>query len=143
MMRKGLTLLVVWGAVCIACAPIFAEISGVPTDRQYEAEARKRLDAIDSQDGIDRNEAEVIFELYGFRFFLNNGWGSLTDGGEIWLGTVMGHLGNQPLSNKVKINKKTGAVSWGIGPDVLDFKALLDTQPNHRFEYAPQGAEPR
>ena len=55
----------------------------------------------------------------------------------------MGHWSDQPLPHKVRINKKTGAVSWEIGPDVLDYKVLLDTQANNRFEYAPKGAGPR
>ena len=143
-MGKCLTLVVLWVEICVACEPVLAEIPEGPTDQQYEVEARKRLDAIDSHDGIDRNEAKVIFEVYGYRFFLYNGWGPLTDGGEFWLGTVLAHWGDQPLPNKVKIDKKTGAVSWEIiEPDVLDYKTLLDRQPNNRFEYAPKGAGPR
>jgi hypothetical protein len=142
-MKWGLTLLALLVEICITCSPVFAEILEAPTDQQYEVEARKRLDTIDVHDGIDRSEAEVIFELYGYRFFLYNGWGPLTDGGEIWLGTVSAHGDDQPLPYNVKIDKKTGAVSWVIGPDVLNYKSLLDTQPNNRFEYAPQGAGPR
>ena len=111
-MIKDLALLVLWVEICITCTPVFAEITEAPTDQQYEVEARKRLDAIDGHDGIDRNEAKVIFEAYGYRFFLYNGWGPLTDGGDIWLGTVLDHWSDQPLPHKVKIDKKTGVVSW-------------------------------
>ena len=142
-MKKGSTLLFLWVVVHITCSPVFAEISEAPTDKQYEVGARKRLEAINAHDGIDRNEAEVIFEVYGYRFFSYNGWGPLVEGGENWLGTVLGHWSDRPLPHKIKIDKKTGAISWAIGPDVLDYRVLLDIQPNNRFEYAPQGAGPR
>ena len=142
-MREGLILSVLLIQPCIPNTLVFAELSQAPTDQEYEIEARNRLYAIDDRDGIDRNEAEVIFEVYGYRFFLNSGWGPLTDEGENWSGAVLDHRSDRPLQYKVTIDKKTGAVSWEAGPDVLNCKVLLDTQPNNRFEYAPHGAGPR
>lgn len=141
-MKKS-KIFVMCAVICTACTHVFSDMPNESINQRYEEDARKQLDAIDSHDGISRNEAKVIFEVYGYRFFINNGWGSITDGGENWLGSVLDHWSDQPLPHKVKINKKTGAVSWEIGPDILDYKALLDTSPNNRSEYAPDSAGPR
>ena len=99
----------------VTYAPAYSETPESSTAEQYEAEARKRLEVIDSQGGIDRNEAKEICELYGYRFFHNNGWRPIKDGGDVWIGTVLTHWDDQPLPEKVEIEKKTGAVSWATG----------------------------
>ena len=50
----------------VTYAPAYSETPESSTAEQYGAEARKRLEVIDSQGGIDRNEAKEICELYGF-----------------------------------------------------------------------------
>ena len=104
----------------VTYSPAYSETPESSTAEQYEAEARKRLEVIDSQGGIDRNEAKEICELYGYRFFHNNGWDPIKDGGDVWVGTVLTHWDDQPLPEKVEIEKKTGAVSWALGPKVTE-----------------------
>jgi len=62
-MEQSLKLLVISAAMLVTYAPAYSETPESSTVEQYEAEARKRLEVIDSQGGIDRNEAKEISQL--------------------------------------------------------------------------------
>lgn len=111
------------------CAGSLAENNEGPTDKEYSATMKPRLKSIDASDGIDKNEAQLIFELYGFRYFHYNGWGDLDRDGTFWYGTVLSHWGNKPLEHQVRIHSRTGAISWERGPNISNFRTLLDDHP--------------
>jgi len=62
-MEHSLELLVIIAEMLVTYAPTYSETPESSTVEQYEAEARKRLEVIDSQGGIDRNEAKEISQL--------------------------------------------------------------------------------
>ena len=59
------------------------------------------------------------------RYYHNNGRGPVKDGGDVWVGTVLTHRDDQPLPEKVEIEKKPDAVSWALGPKLTE----LDHKP--------------
>ena len=104
------------------------------TNAEYIIKARKQLEEITITDGINKTEATVIFEIYGFRFFNNNGWGEIENGSSNWEGNVLDHWSDKPLKHKVLINKETGATSWKGGPTIENYKELLDACPSYNFK---------
>ena len=94
---------------------------------KYISRARLALDSISSTDGIDLREAELIFYIYSRRFFRGFlGVGPVIDCGDDWHGIALTHWTDEIMDEKVVIDKKSGAVSWVLGPDVVDYKELLD-----------------
>jgi len=102
-------------------------------NEEYIIHARKKLEEITLENGINITEAAIIFEIYGYRFFFNHGWGELVSHRNNWEGVVLTHWGDTPLENKVIINKKTGAVSWKNGPSIKNYKELLEVLPNYTY----------
>jgi hypothetical protein len=93
-------------------------LTGDITNEQYEREARIEILSINIDDGVDFSEASILFDVYGYCYFENNGWGDLTDNGSYWVGEVTDHWSDEPLGQSVIINKSTGDVMWEFGPTV-------------------------
>ena len=102
--------------------------------KEYITQAKEQLEKIVVADGINKTEAKIIFEIYGFRFFNNNGWGKIEDRGNNWEGVVLDHWSDKPIKHKVIINKKTGATSWVAGPTIKNYRNLLEACPNHNYK---------
>jgi hypothetical protein len=111
------------------------------TREQAELEYRPQLHEISLADGIDKSEAEVIARAYFSEFCpMNGGLSGVYDGGQEWVAktaigdTFIKHLfsTDAPLEETkepIRINKKTGRVTWSDGPTIDDPRTIDDHNP--------------
>jgi hypothetical protein len=109
------------------------------TREQAQLKYRPELHEIILADGIDKREADVIRTAYFMRFApMKKGITSeVFDGGEYWFSTtafgdtVIKHFlyTEMPMvetKEPIKINKKTGRVTWSEGPTIDDPRTIDD-----------------
>jgi hypothetical protein len=109
------------------------------TKEQARLEYRPQLHEIIIADGIDKREADLIAAAYFFRFnpMKNGAQSKVYDGGQEWIANTA--IGNTfikhffsteaPLvetKEPIRINKKTGRVTWSDGPTIDDPRTIDD-----------------
>jgi hypothetical protein len=82
--------------------------------------------AIDFTNGIDASEAEFIAGAYfSMEFGACGGLEKPTDAGAEWVMHPRIGVAGQPLSDFIRVDKRTGAVRYGSGP-TTDAKVAID-----------------
>ncbi len=99
--------------------------SGTQTLSEQGRELRAELSGLSLEDGVDEREATVIAENY-FRRHADTSCGSLGavgTAGSAWVVPVF--LGIAAVrADDIRIDKRTGRVSWARGPDIDDPKSM-------------------
>jgi hypothetical protein len=95
-----------------------------PEDR---ANLQAQLRTVVVEDGISVQEADIIAQSYFYHF--GPGCGvtqSVTDGGSSWISNTLVGYAAAPTREPIRIDKKTGRVTWSDGPTVEDPKNIFN-----------------
>ncbi len=112
-MRNGLILLLVLSLV--ACGSSM---------NSHEQILRDDLNTVVYDDGITLIEAKFIADAYLYLYGSKIGkapYAQITNGGEYWIGDIFAGVAVSPEradTSPVKVNKKSGEVSWDDGPTI-------------------------
>ena len=85
---------------------------------------KEDLNAVTYHNGVSITEGKIIADAYLYIHGNHLGpapYVNITDGGDAWEGLVYHGLGVSPVNSQtppVRVDKKTGQISWGKGPVV-------------------------
>jgi hypothetical protein len=93
---------------------------------QRRSRLATELKAVTVEDGVDEAEANVIAQSYFLRFGPGCGYAAdVTDGGPVWISAAHVGYAGVPTREPIRIDKRTGRVTWGNGPTVEDPHSIL------------------
>ena len=109
------------------------------TSEQLRMEDRPKLHQIALADGIDQREAQLIAHAYFARFctMKNGALSPVVDAGKEWVAataigdTIIKHWFSteaplEETKEPIRIDKKTGRVTWSEGPTIDDPRTIDD-----------------
>jgi hypothetical protein len=112
--------------------PLFLTLSSVlfgcatyPTAGEERRRLPVQLQDIVPEDGINAAEADVFAQSYFRRFGPMCGAASkVADVGEFWVSSTLVGFAAAPTREPIRIEKRTGQVSWSDGPTVANPKTI-------------------
>jgi hypothetical protein len=111
---------------------LFIAACSKPEPREYlsDSDLKQRLAAIVIKDGIDRDEAAIIAESYHRHIIrLEGAIGDISLQKPFWVAVIHFGFTGEPLKNPLKIDKRSGKVSWDDGPTIDDPKTIWSVEP--------------
>jgi len=101
-----------------------------PSSHQIR-DLQAQLRTVVVEDGISVQEADIIAQSYFYHFGPGCGVAhNVADGGSCWISnTQVGYAGTL-TREPIRIDKKTGRITWSDGPTVEDPKSIFNQEKN-------------
>jgi hypothetical protein len=113
----------------LACTLLLAgcdEPAAISYPQELQA-LKNRLATVNMDDGISKDEADIIAENYWA--LCGIGCGAMMppeDWGQYWISkTVLGYAA-RPTREPIRIDKKSGQITWSDGPTIKNPKTMWD-----------------
>ena len=113
-----------WLILTLSC--ILCGCETVQTRDDLQRELHAQLSTVVVEDGIDLREANIIAQSYFLRYGPGCGAAEdVTDGGESWISITPVGYAAIPTREPIRIDKRTGRVTWSNGPTIENPKTIL------------------
>ncbi|MFG0248847.1 MAG: hypothetical protein ACF8OB_08165 [Phycisphaeraceae bacterium JB051] len=97
----------------------------IPTRTQEAQQLQEQLRQINVNDGIDATEANIIAQSYFMQYGPGCGIAPpVEDDGEHWISKTVVGVVPVATAEPIRIDKATGAITWGRGLTVEDPKSI-------------------
>ena len=110
----------------IALSCILCGCASYQTRDDHRRELQAQLQTVVVEDGINLQEANIIAQSYFLRFGPGCGVATtVSDDGAYWVAKTYIGIAAVPTREPIRINKRTGQVTWSDGPTIENPKTIF------------------